>query len=104
MDETTAPGIDVGVAWREIVTMWQGLDVPEGRRAEFDGENITMSPPPLHGHEPVVDRWDPTGPSVTLFSEPDGGQYRRFLHVAYGKTIRIPEPFGIDLDTSDFPR
>ncbi|MYV98794.1 Uma2 family endonuclease [Streptomyces sp. SID3343] len=189
--DMTAPVIETGTTWLQMVAMWQELDVPKGWRVEVDGENITVSPPPVHTHELIVeeiaallrqaapkgcgaftnlgveivslgrlyipdlaivpredtatptpadrallvaevtsqgnakrdretkrdayaqapvplylliDRWDPAGPSVTLFSEPDRGKYRRFLHIAFGTTIDIPEPFGIELDTSNFPR
>ncbi|MFF7247895.1 Uma2 family endonuclease [Embleya sp. NPDC008237] len=190
MDELTAPVIEVTTAWRDIVTMWKELEAPEGWRAEFDGENITMSPPPGHRHELIaddlhwqlrraapegcgvfqhlgveimsvgrlcipdlvvvaredvatptpadrvllvaeitspsnadtdrvdklrayahgpiplyllVDRWDKDGPAATLYSEPDGKVYQRIQRVDFGGSVAVPGPFGIELDTSDFP-
>ncbi|WP_406291081.1 Uma2 family endonuclease [Embleya sp. NBC_00896] len=50
----------------------------------------------------LVDRWDKEGPSVTLFSAPDGKKYHGRLQVPIGASIAIPEPFGIDLDTAMF--
>ncbi|MFC1442645.1 NUDIX domain-containing protein [Streptacidiphilus sp. N1-10] len=38
--------------------------------------------------------------TVTLFSRPDGTRYHRREDVEFGEGIRIPEPFGFDLDTS----
>ncbi|OLT32652.1 hypothetical protein BJF79_35785 [Actinomadura sp. CNU-125] len=37
-----------------------------------------------------------------LFSGPRGGDYRRADWAPFGKPLPLPEPFGIDLDTSDF--
>lgn len=36
---------------------------------------------------------------VTVFSEPAGGVYREGHIVAFGKSVRLPEPVGIELDT-----
>jgi Uma2 family endonuclease len=60
-----------------------------------------------HGFVPLyllIDRWDKDGAAVTLYSEPDGKVYQRTHRVGFGETITIPEPFDIDLDTSNFPR
>lgn len=51
----------------------------------------------------VVDRWGPYGPEVALHSEPNGRFHQRTHRVSFGRSIALPEPFGIDLDTSDFP-
>ncbi|MEU4209698.1 Uma2 family endonuclease [Streptomyces sp. NPDC026206] len=47
----------------------------------------------------LVDRDEAT---VTLFSEPAGGDYAETHSVPYGKPLPLPEPFDFDLDTSDF--
>lgn len=39
---------------------------------------------------------------VTLFSGPDGGEYGHTDQVPFGKTLPLPEPFEIELDTSTF--
>ncbi|MEU8123047.1 Uma2 family endonuclease [Spirillospora sp. NPDC049024] len=39
---------------------------------------------------------------VTLFSLPDGKDYARTDQAAFGKSLSLPEPFGFDLDTTDF--
>ncbi len=53
----------------------------------------------------LVDRWDPqTGRSeVTLYSDPENGRYTSSTKVPFGKEIHLPEPFGLTIDTSDFP-
>ena len=38
--------------------------------------------------------------TVTLFSRPDGTKYHRREDIEFGEEIRIPEPFGFDLDTT----
>ncbi len=50
----------------------------------------------------MVDRHDREG-TVRVFSEPDGsGRYQHYDTVAFGKPIRLPEPFDIEIDTSRF--
>lgn len=40
--------------------------------------------------------------SVTLFSDPEGADYRQHLTIPYGKPLPLPEPFAFDLETTDF--
>ncbi|MGW0667681.1 Uma2 family endonuclease [Streptomyces sp. NPDC002746] len=40
--------------------------------------------------------------SVTLFSDPQGDDYRQHCTVPFGRAIRLPEPFGLDLETETF--
>ncbi|AGK76837.1 hypothetical protein GCM10010298_07490 [Streptomyces microflavus] len=40
--------------------------------------------------------------SVTLFSDPEGADYRQHLTIPYGKPLPLPEPFAFDLETGDF--
>jgi Uma2 family endonuclease len=51
----------------------------------------------------LVDAWHSTGPTVTVYSEPEDGVYRVAQSVAYGKELRLPDPFDVVLDTSLFP-
>ncbi|MGW4382397.1 Uma2 family endonuclease [Kitasatospora sp. NPDC004531] len=44
----------------------------------------------------LIDRADR---AVTVFSEPGGGRYGRIVTVANGRTVAVPEPVGLDLDT-----
>ncbi|MFB6935707.1 Uma2 family endonuclease [Streptomyces chartreusis] len=39
---------------------------------------------------------------VTLFSEPEDGDYRQHCTRPFGKSLALPEPFASDLDTADF--
>lgn len=50
-----------------------------------------------------IDRWAPGGPKVTLYGEPRGDVYRVLRACKLGEPITLPEPFGLDLDTSAFP-
>ncbi|MFJ1703558.1 Uma2 family endonuclease [Kitasatospora sp. NPDC088346] len=61
-----------------------------------------------YAHAPVphyllIDRFDEHGPTVTLFSEPVNGAYRRSLRTPFGKPVSLPEPFGAELVTDGFP-
>lgn len=40
--------------------------------------------------------------SATLFSDPDKGDYREHRTRPFGKALRLPEPFAIDMETADF--
>jgi Uma2 family endonuclease len=40
--------------------------------------------------------------SLTLFSQPEGADYREHCTVLFGKSLSLPEPFAFDLETSDF--
>lgn len=62
-----------------------------------------------YAHAPVplyllIDRWHEGGPTATLFSDPSGGVYQSSVQVPFGKPVELPEPFGIELDTSVFTR
>ncbi|NYH79084.1 Uma2 family endonuclease [Actinopolyspora biskrensis] len=50
----------------------------------------------------LVDRHAPDEPAVSLYSEPSDGHYRRLVRVPFGESLTVPEPFGLELDTSDF--
>ncbi|MFF5469176.1 Uma2 family endonuclease [Streptomyces achromogenes] len=51
----------------------------------------------------LVDRWAPGGPTATLYGEPKGEVYRVLSAMKFGDPIKLPEPFGITLDTGEFP-
>lgn len=58
-----------------------------------------------HGGIPqylLIDSHDPEGPSVSLFTEPAAGTYRRTVQVPFGAAIMLDEPFAVELDTSEF--
>lgn len=40
--------------------------------------------------------------SVTLFSDPQGDDYRQHCTIPFGKSIRLPAPFALDLETDAF--
>nr|WP_026118294.1 Uma2 family endonuclease [Nocardiopsis salina] len=61
-----------------------------------------------YAHAPVplyllIDAWDETGPSVTLYEQPGNGRYNQATTVSFGEKLTLPEPFDVDLDTSRFP-
>jgi Uma2 family endonuclease len=55
---------------------------------------------PLHL---LVDFFGGNGPAVTLYGEPADGVYRTLFAGKFGDPVPLPEPFGIALDTSEFP-
>ncbi|MGW5635312.1 Uma2 family endonuclease [Streptomyces sp. NPDC003832] len=40
--------------------------------------------------------------AVTLFSSPEGNDYREILTLPFGKPVPLPAPFAFDLETADF--
>ncbi|MFJ5835582.1 Uma2 family endonuclease [Streptomyces shenzhenensis] len=51
----------------------------------------------------LVDRWAPGGPTVTLYGEPKGDVHRVLRGVKFGDSVTLPEPFGLRIDTGEFP-
>ncbi|WP_329412962.1 Uma2 family endonuclease [Streptomyces sp. NBC_00704] len=51
----------------------------------------------------LIDGWAPGGPTVTLYGEPHGDVYRVLWAGKFGNTVELPEPFGVKLDTGEFP-
>ncbi|MFF4487069.1 Uma2 family endonuclease [Streptomyces sp. NPDC001544] len=51
----------------------------------------------------LVDRWAPNGPTVTLYGEPKDDVYRPLSAAKFGEAVRLPAPFDLVIDTSDFP-
>lgn len=50
----------------------------------------------------LIDPLDADGPSVTLFSAPSEGAYRRSIRVPFGEPIRLGPPFDVEVDTAEF--
>ncbi|WP_027933787.1 PDDEXK family nuclease [Amycolatopsis thermoflava] len=50
----------------------------------------------------LIDRYAEPKPSVTLFSDPVDGHYRRSEQVSFGEEIRLPAPFDLVLATAAF--
>ncbi|MFF9123462.1 Uma2 family endonuclease [Streptomyces sp. NPDC014889] len=51
----------------------------------------------------LVDRWGPDGPTATLYGEPKGDVYRPLSSVKFGEALKLPSPFDLVIDTTDFP-
>ncbi|GGW33948.1 Uma2 family endonuclease [Streptomyces albaduncus] len=51
----------------------------------------------------LVDRWAPDGPTATLYGEPKGDVHRPLSTAKFGEPIKLPAPFDLVIDTSEFP-
>ena len=52
----------------------------------------------------LVDPHAETGPSLTLFTQPNGKRYQAETTVAFGIPLRLPEPFdAVTIDSNRFP-
>jgi hypothetical protein len=40
---------------------------------------------------------------VTLYGQPEGHTYRVLDSIEYGGKLTLPAPFGLDIDTAEFP-
>ncbi|GGR37774.1 hypothetical protein [Streptomyces roseolus] len=56
-----------------------------------------------NGWEDLVRRWAPGGPTVTLYGEPKDSVHRVLSAAPFGGKIHLPAPFGLTLDTAEFP-
>lgn len=54
------------------------------------------------GRIPLYLLVDRDASTVTLFSDPEDGDYRLHHLAPFGKPLPLPEPFGFDLETADF--
>ncbi|GAA2275769.1 hypothetical protein GCM10010145_38470 [Streptomyces ruber] len=55
-----------------------------------------------HGRIPLYLLVDREYSSITLFSDPERGDYRQHRTLPFGKPVALPEPFAFELDTADF--
>jgi Uma2 family endonuclease len=52
----------------------------------------------------LIDPHAETGPSLTLFTQPNGTRYQAETTVPFGTPLRLPEPFdAVTIDSSRFP-
>lgn len=51
----------------------------------------------------LLDSWHTGRPTATLYGEPKNGMYRVLDTVKYGEELRLPAPFDLTIDTSEFP-
>ena len=51
----------------------------------------------------LVDPWAPGGPTVTLYGEPTGDVHRVLSAAKFGDPVKLPAPFDLVIDTSEFP-
>ncbi|POX54544.1 Uma2 family endonuclease [Streptomyces sp. Ru72] len=51
----------------------------------------------------LVDRWAPDGPTATLYGDPKSDVYRPLSTAKFGEAIKLPAPFDLIIDTSEFP-
>jgi Uma2 family endonuclease len=51
----------------------------------------------------LIDGSAPGGPTITLYGEPKGGVYRVLRAGKFGAPMPLPQPFDLELDTSEFP-
>ncbi|MFE1860753.1 Uma2 family endonuclease [Streptomyces anandii] len=51
----------------------------------------------------LVDSWAPDRATVTLYGEPKGDVYRPLVTAKFGEPVKIPAPFNVVIETSEFP-
>ncbi|MGW0473898.1 Uma2 family endonuclease [Streptomyces coeruleorubidus] len=98
--------------WDELVWVWDQTDAPKGCKVEITSKatahhdrtakamGYAEAGVPLYF---LVDASAPGGPTVMLYGEPKEGVYRLRRAGKFGERITLPEPFGLEPDTSEFP-
>ncbi|MFD0316920.1 Uma2 family endonuclease [Streptomyces flavalbus] len=51
----------------------------------------------------LIDRWAPEGATATLYGDPKDDVYRPLSTAKFGEPIKLPAPFDLVIDTSEFP-
>jgi hypothetical protein len=51
----------------------------------------------------LLDAWRDGRPTATLYGKPESATYRLLDCVEYGVKLTLPEPFGLTIDTAEFP-
>ena len=51
----------------------------------------------------LIDAFDEDGPSISVFSEPEQGVYRRAVRSPFGKPVMLGDPVPIEIDSSLLP-
>ncbi|MEV8536339.1 Uma2 family endonuclease [Streptomyces sp. NPDC051211] len=96
-----------GRAWEYLLQSWRELDVPEGWRAEIDGGQIHLVPPPHRHHNGIAER---VQHALYPVLSPEWGIYQTLgIHIAPLGKLYVPdlvvaprEPVeGIDADVND---
>ncbi|MDJ0345350.1 Uma2 family endonuclease [Streptomyces sp. H10-C2] len=90
-DELEYHGTDAVLLIGEVTSKSTGRNDREGKLRAYAAAGI-----PFYL---LVDR---DAGQVILYSEPSKGRFTREAAVEISKTITLPEPFGFDLDTSEF--
>ncbi|MDX3578811.1 Uma2 family endonuclease [Streptomyces sp. FL07-04A] len=106
---------DIAVAPKEVLRTGAGNCVPASEaeliveitsKANASNDRIRKAAGYAQAGVPLyllIDSWAPGGPTVTLYGEPQGDLYRVLRAGKFGDTVELPEPFGLKLDTADFP-
>ncbi|MGW6293798.1 hypothetical protein [Streptomyces sp. NPDC055058] len=73
---------------------WEEMEWPEGSRVEIIEGIVTVSPAPAYGHNLIAAR---------IQRDPEGDVYRPLLTAKFGEPLKLPAPFGLVIDTAEFP-
>jgi Uma2 family endonuclease len=97
--KTAASGPD---AWMDAGEMMLVVEITSRYNADVDRtwkrRGYATGGVPLYL---LVDRWSRPA-AMTLLSEPDGADYQQTVTVPFGEKLTLPEPFSIEIDTSEF--
>nr|WP_120727800.1 hypothetical protein [Streptomyces hundungensis] len=87
MSALTVDHSGTGREWDDLVRIWEETDAPEGCKVEIVEGIITVAPRLSNDHNVVAEL------------------LQRLLlgTVEYGGKLRLPAPFGLEIDTGSFP-
>ncbi|MFD0684684.1 Uma2 family endonuclease [Actinomadura fibrosa] len=111
-DDRVIPDATFGLAELDIFDDEESWVAPEGvamvvevtvKRADLaERDRVAKRYGYARGGIPLYLLVDRERREVTLFSQPEDGDYRRSSGVSFGRALALPGPFGFELDTADF--
>ena len=93
-----APGFDENELLVPGVLLAAEVVSPHSRREDRDVKPLAYARSAILLYLLIDKFTDP--PGITVFSQPGADGYARRQTAAAGQPLRLPEPFGIDLDTA----
>jgi len=88
-------------SWADPAGVLLVVEVTSGSKADAEADRVDKRDAYAQAALPVYLLVDRHRGEVVVHWEPEGGRYRHSDKAVFGAKLRLPEPFGFNLDTSD---